>query len=161
MVPHGVLFRGAADGRIRQKLIEENLLDVVIGLPEKLFYGTGIPAAVLVLRKHKADDKVLFIDASRDYEAGKNQNLLREADLQRVLDTAAARQPVAKYAHLASPAEIAENDFNLNIPRYVDTFEEEAEIDLMAVRRERQQLKAELAQLELQMDAYLKELGYE
>ena len=161
MVPRGVLFRGAAEGRIRQKLIEENLLDVVIGLPEKLFYGTGIPAAVLVLRKHKADDKVLFIDASRDYEAGKNQNLLREADLQRVLDTAAARQPVAKYAHLASPAEIAENDFNLNIPRYVDTFEEEAEIDLMAVRRERQQLKAELAQLELQMDAYLKELGYE
>ena len=104
---------------------------------------------------------MLFIDASRDYEAGKNQNLLREADLRRVLDTAAARQAVAKYAHLASPAEIAENDFNLNIPRYVDTFEEEAEIDLMAVRRERQQLKAELAQLELQMDAYLKELGYE
>lgn len=161
VVPHGVLFRGAAEGRIRQKLIEENLLDMVIGLPEKLFYGTGIPAAVLVLRKHKADDKVLFIDASRDFEAGKNQNVLREADLQRILDTAAARQPVARYAHLATPAEIAENDFNLNIPRYVDTFEEEAEIDLMAVRREREQLKAELARLEAQMDAYLKELGYE
>ena len=161
VVPHGVLFRGAAEGRIRQKLIEENLLDVVIGLPEKLFYGTGIPAAVLVLRKHKADDKVLFIDASRDFEAGKNQNVLREADLQRILDTAVARQPVARYAHLATPAEIAENDFNLNIPRYVDTFEEEAEIDLMAVRREREQLKAELARLEAQMDAYLKELGYE
>lgn len=161
VVPHGVLFRGAAEGRIRQKLIEENLLDVVIGLPEKLFYGTGIPAAVLVLRKHKADDKVLFIDASRDFEAGKNQNVLREADLQRILDTAAARQPVARYAHLATPAEIAENDFNLNIPRYVDTFEEEAEIDLMAVRREREHLKAELARLEAQMDAYLKELGYE
>ena len=161
VVPHGVLFRGAAEGRIRQKLIEENLLDVVIGLPEKLFYGTGIPAAVLVLRKHKADDKVLFIDASRDFEAGKNQNVLREADLQRILDTAAARQPVARYAHLATPAEIAENDFNLNIPRYVDTFVEEAEIDLMALRREREQLKAELARLETQMDAYLKELGYE
>jgi type I restriction enzyme M protein len=161
VVPHGVLFRGAAEGRIRQKLIEENLLDVVIGLPEKLFYGTGIPAAVLVLRKHKADDKVLFIDASRDFEAGKNQNLLRESDLQRILDTAVARQPVARYAHLATPAEIAENDFNLNIPRYVDTFEEEAQIDLMAVRREREQLKTELARLEVQMDAYLKELGYE
>jgi type I restriction enzyme M protein len=161
VVPHGVLFRGAAEGRIRQKLIEENLLDVVIGLPEKLFYGTGIPAAVLVFRKSKADDKVLFIDASRDFEAGKNQNLLREADLQRILDTAAARQPVERYAHLATPAEIAENDFNLNIPRYVDTFEEEAEIDLMAVRHEREQLKAELARLEAQMDAYLKELGYE
>ncbi len=161
VVPHGVLFRGAAEGRIRQKLIEENLLDVVIGLPEKLFYGTGIPAAVLVFRKHKADDKVLFIDASRDFEAGKNQNMLREADLQRILDAAAARQPVARYAHLATPAEIAENDFNLNIPRYVDTFEEEAAIDLMAVRREREQLKAELARLEVQMDGYLKELGYE
>lgn len=161
VVPHGVLFRGAAEGRIRQKLIEENLLDVVIGLPEKLFYGTGIPAAVLVLRKKKADDKVLFIDASRDYQDGKNQNYLRPSDLQRILDTAQARASVDKYAYLASPTEIAENDFNLNIPRYVDTFEEEEEIDLMAVRREREQLKAELARLEEQMAGYLKELGYE
>ena len=161
VVPHGVLFRGAAEGRIRQKLIEENLLDVVIGLPEKLFYGTGIPAAVLVFRKNKADDKVLFIDASRDFEAGKNQNLLREADLQRILTTAATRQSVDKYAYLASPAEIAENDFNLNIPRYVDTFEAEAEIDLIAVRKEREQLKSELAGLEARMAAYLKDLGYE
>jgi type I restriction enzyme M protein len=161
VVPHGVLFRGAAEGRIRQRLIEENLLDVVIGLPEKLFYGTGIPAAVLVFRKQKADDKVLFIDASRDFEAGKNQNLLREADLQRILDTAFTRQGSPRYAHLATLAEIAENDFNLNIPRYVDTFEEEAEIDLLAVRQEREQLKAELAGLEAQMAVYLKELGYE
>ncbi|WP_422012714.1 type I restriction-modification system subunit M [Roseateles sp.] len=161
VVPHGVLFRGAAEGRIRQKLIEENLLDVVIGLPEKLFYGTGIPAAILLFAKHKADDRVLFIDASRDFEAGKNQNLLREADLQRIQATVAARQPVQRYAHLATPAELAENDFNLNIPRYVDTFEEEAPIDLMAVRRERLELKAELARLEAQMDVYLKELGYE
>ena len=101
------------------------------------------------LRRHlineiKADDKVLFIDASRDFEAGKNQNVLREADLQRILDTAAARQPVARYAHLATPAEIAENDFNLNIPRYVDTFEEEEEIDLDAVKQEITTLEAEL-----------------
>lgn len=161
VVPHGVLFRGAAEGRIRQKLIEENLLDVVIGLPEKLFYGTGIPAAVLVFRKHKTDDKVLFIDASRDYQDGKNQNLLREADLQRILDTVDARESVDKFAYLANPAEIVENDYNLNIPRYVDTFEEEEEIDLVAVRRERQQLKAELVYLEEQMAGYLKELGYE
>ena len=154
-------FRGAAEGKLRQKLIEENLLDIVIGLPEKLFYGTGIPAAILVFRKKKADDKVLFIDASRDYEDGKNQNYLRESDLQRILDTAKARTNVDKYAYLASLAEIAENDFNLNIPRYVDTFEEEEEIDLMAVRKERQQLKAELAKLEEQMAGYLKELGYE
>lgn len=161
VVPHGVLFRGAAEGRIRQKLIEENLLDVVIGLPEKLFYGTGIPAAVLVFRKHKTDDKVLFIDASRDFQDGKNQNFLREADLQRILDAVHKRQSVDKYAYLASPADIAGNDYNLNIPRYVDTFEEEEEIDLTAVRREREQLKAELARLEEQMAGYLKELGYE
>lgn len=161
VVPHGVLFRGAAEGRIRKQLIDENLLDVVIGLPEKLFYGTGIPAAILVFRKKKADEKVLFIDASRDYQDGKNQNLLRDQDLQRILDTVRARKSVDKYAYLASPAEIAGNDYNLNIPRYVDTFEEEEEIDLMAVRRERQQLKAELAKLEEQMAGYLKELGYE
>lgn len=161
VVPHGVLFRGAAEGRIRQKLIEENLLDVVIGLPEKLFYGTGIPAVVLVFRKNKPDDKVLFIDASRDYEAGKNQNYLREADLQRILTAALTRQRVDKYTSLVPLVEIAENDFNLNIPRYVNTFEEEAEIDLTTVRREREQLKAELAGLEIQMAVYLKELGYE
>lgn len=161
VVPHGVLFRGAAEGRLRKQLIDENLLDIVIGLPEKLFYGTGIPAAILVFRKKKGDDKVLFIDASRDYEDGKNQNYLRDADLQRILDTAKARANVDKYAYLASPSEIAENDYNLNIPRYVDTFEEEEEIDLMAVRKERLELKAELARLEEQMAGYLKELGYE
>ncbi|MDQ2639399.1 MAG: type I restriction-modification system subunit M [Pseudomonadota bacterium] len=161
VVPHGVLFRGAAEGRIRKQLIDENLLDVVIGLPEKLFYGTGIPAAVLVFRKKKADDKVLFIDASRDYQDGKNQNFLREADLTRVLEAVKARKSVDKYAYLASPAEIAENDYNLNIPRYVDTFEEEPEIDLMAVRRERVKLKSELEKLEEEMARYLKELGYE
>lgn len=161
VVPHGVLFRGAAEGRIRKQLIDENLLDTVIGLPEKLFYGTGIPAAILIFRKQKSDDHVLFIDASHDFQDGKNQNVLRDVDLQRILDTAAARTSVDKYAFLASPEKIAENEYNLNIPRYVDTFEEEAEIDLMAVRREREQLKSELARLEAQMDSYLKELGYD
>lgn len=161
VVPHGVLFRGAAEGRIRKQLIDENLLDVVIGLPEKLFYGTGIPAAVLVFRKNKPDDKVLFIDASRGYQDGKNQNLLREADLDRIVATAASRASVDKYARLASPAEIADNDYNLNIPRYVDTFEETETIDLKAVREERLKLKAELAALEERMAGYLKELGYE
>lgn len=161
VVPHGVLFRGAAEGTIRQRLIEENLLDAVIGLPEKLFYGTGIPAAVLVFRKKKSDDKVLFIDASREYQDGKNQNFLRDQDLQKILATYAARQSVGRYAYLATPDEIVENDYNLNIPRYVDTFEEEEEIDLMAVRAEREKLKAELAVLEERMAGYLKELGYE
>ena len=161
VVPHGVLFRGAAEGKLRQKLIEENLLDIVIGLPEKLFYGTGIPAAILVLRKKKADDKVLFLDASRDYEDAKNQNVLRSQDLERILTAAKGRKSIDKYAYLATPAEITENDYNLNIPRYVDTFEEEEEIDLKAVRAEREKLKAELAKLEEQMAGYLKELGYD
>jgi type I restriction enzyme M protein len=161
VVPHGVLFRGAAEGRIRKELIDENLLETVIGLPEKLFYGTGIPAAILVFRKNKKNNKVLFIDASREYQDGKNQNQLRDTDLQKILNAAVDRKNQDKYAYLASVAEIAENDYNLNIPRYVDTFEEEAEIDLMAVRAEREKLKAELTVLEEKMAGYLKELGYE
>ncbi|WP_027950977.1 type I restriction-modification system subunit M [Haliea salexigens] len=161
VVPHGVLFRGSSEGKIRQKLIEENLLDAVVGLPEKLFYGTGIPAAILVFRQDKQDNNVLFIDASREYQAGKNQNALSEDNLKKIVDTYKQRQDVDKYAHVASPEEIKENDFNLNIPRYVDTFEEEEEIDLLAVREERVQLKAKLEALELEMDGYLKELGYD
>ena len=160
VVPHGVLFRGAAEGKIRQKLIEENLLDTVIGLPEKLFFGTGIPAAILLFKKRRADDTVLFIDASREYQDGKNQNFLRPEDIHKIVQTCRARASVDKYAYLATFAEIKENDFNLNIPRYVDTFEEEGEIDLMQVRREREQLKEELAAREVEMDGYLKELGY-
>jgi type I restriction enzyme M protein len=160
VVPHGVLFRGAAEGKIRKQLIEENLLDAVIGLPEKLFYGTGIPAAILVFRKKKPDQSVLFIDASREFQAGKNQNRLSEANIAKIVSTYQARKGVDKYAYLATPEEIKENDYNLNIPRYVDTFEEEAEIDLVAVRKEREQLKKELAGLEQEMEKYLKELGY-
>lgn len=161
VVPHGVLFRGAAEGRIRQKLLEENLLDTVIGLPEKLFYGTGIPAAILIFRKSKADKKVLFIDASRDFKSGKNQNVLTDDNIARIVATCRARESVDKYAYLASFDEIKENDYNLNIPRYVDTFEEEEEIDLLAVRAERLVLKQQLADLEKEMEGYLKELGYE
>ncbi len=161
VVPHGVLFRGAAEGKIRTKLIEENLLDTVIGLPEKLFYGTGIPAAILIFKKNKADKNVLFIDASREYKDGKNQNFLTEEHLSKILETYKARETVDKYAYLASFDEVKENDFNLNIPRYVDTFEEEEEIDLMAVLQEREQLKDKLADLEVEMAGYLKALGYE
>lgn len=160
VVPHGVLFRASSEGKIRQQLIEENLLDTVIGLPEKLFFGTGIPAAILIFKKNKTDDKVLFIDASNEFKSGKNQNQLTEDNIARVIETYKARESVDKYAYLASFDEIKENDFNLNIPRYVDTFEEEAEIDLEAVRAERLALKAELNLLEDEMARYLKELGY-
>ncbi|GAA5556962.1 hypothetical protein Asch01_01678 [Acinetobacter schindleri] len=160
VVPHGVLFRGSSEGKIRQKLIEENLLDAVIGLPEKLFYGTGIPAAILIFKKRKSDDSVLFIDASREFKSGKNQNNLTEENIAKIVETYRARKSVDKYAYLATLQEIKDNDYNLNIPRYVDTFEEEAEIDLVAVRAEREQLKTQLAELEVQMAKYLEELGY-
>lgn len=160
VVPHGVLFRGSSEGKIRQQLIDENLLDAVIGLPEKLFYGTGIPAAILIFKKEKLDDNVLFIDASRDFKAGKNQNLLTEENIARIVATYRNGGNVDKYAYLASLQEIKDNDYNLNIPRYVDTFEEEEEIDLLAVRVEREQLKAQLTELEGEMAKYLEELGY-
>jgi type I restriction enzyme M protein len=160
IVPHGVLFRGSSEGKIRQQLIEENLLDAVIGLPEKLFYGTGIPATILVFNKAKTDQNVLFIDASRDFKAGKNQNILGEEQINNILVTYRHRINSDKYSYRASLQEIRDNDYNLNIPRYVDTFEAEEEIDLLMVRKERAQLKMQLAELEVVMDGYLKELGY-
>ncbi|MBE0470721.1 MAG: type I restriction-modification system subunit M [Methyloprofundus sp.] len=160
VVPHGVLFRSSSEGKIRKQLIEENLLDAVIGLPEKLFYGTGIPAAILIFKKHKADNKVLFIDASRDFKAGKNQNLLTEEHIQKVIQTYQAWSSVDKYAYLANLDEIKDNDYNLNIPRYVDIFEEEEEIDLIAVRTERLKLQSQLNELETEMAGYLKKLGF-
>ena len=160
VVPHGVLFRGSSEGKIREKLINENLLDAVIGLPEKLFYGTGIPAAILIFKKQKSDDSILFIDASREFKSGKNQNNLTEENITKIVETYRARESVDKYAYLATSQEVKDNDYNLNIPRYVDTFEEEVEIDLVAVRAERAQLKTQLAELEVQMAKYLEELGY-
>ncbi len=160
VVPHGVLFRGSSEGKIREKLINENLLDAVIGLPEKLFYGTGIPAAILIFKKQKSDDSVLFIDASREFKSGKNQNNLTEENITKIVETYRARKSVDKYAYLATLQEVKDNDYNLNIPRYVDTFEEEEEIDLVAVRAEREHLKTQLAELEVQMEKYLEELEY-
>lgn len=161
VVPHGVLFRGSSEGAIRKKLIEENLLDAVIGLPEKLFYGTGIPAAILLFSRKKTHNKVIFIDASREFKAGKNQNQLTSENIAKIVSTYRAGVTVDKYAYAASLEEIQENDFNLNIPRYVDTFEEEEEIDLLVVQRERQELKIRLAGLEDEMKVYLRELGYD
>lgn len=166
VVPHGVLFRGGAEGRIRQSLIEENLLDAVIGLPGNLFQTTSIPVAILLFDRAREKGgaragckNVLFIDASRDYQSGKNQNALLDEHMTRVLKTFRARKPVEKYAHIASIKEITDNDFNLNIPRYVDTFEEEAEIDVAAVEREIERLEGELVEVRKRMKQYLKELG--
>jgi type I restriction enzyme M protein len=160
VVPHGVLFRGAGEGKIRQRLIEENLLDAVIGLPSNLFFGTGIPAAILLFKRNKPDTSVMFIDASREFEDGKNQNRLRAGDIEKVVAVYRRRESVDKYAYLASVDEIRENDFNLNIPRYVDTFEEEEAIDIEAVQEEIDELEAQLAEVRMEMAGYMRELGY-
>jgi type I restriction enzyme M protein len=159
IAPHGVLFRGGGEGRIRKALIEENLLDAVIGLPEKLFFGTGIPAVILLFKKGRSTKDVLFIDASSEYVEGTNQNRLGEDHIKKVVATYRAFQTVPKYAYRATREEIAENDFNLNIPRYVDTFEAEKEVDLKAVQKEIETLEGQLSEVRKQMAGYLKELG--
>ena len=161
VLPHGVLFRGAAEGKIRQTLIEKNRIDTVIGLPANLFFGTSIPTIILVLKKKRLNRDILFIDASKEFTKGKNQNLLTEANIARILRTYEARQDVEKYAHVATLAEIKANDFNLNIPRYVDTFEEEAPIDLAAVNRQLAADKQEIAALEAEIAKQLRLLGVE
>ena len=166
IVPHGVLFRGAAEGKIRQKLIEENLLDAVIGLPANLFTSTGIPVAILVFdrsREQSGENEkrkdVVFIDASKEFRSGKAQNFIDENHIEKIILTYRSRQPVEKYSYVASIKEIQENLYNLNIPRYVDTFEEEEEIDVHALQKEIKQIESELAEVRKRMDQYLIELG--
>ena len=162
LLPHGVLFRGAAEEVIRKYLIEKlNILDAVIGLPANLFFGTGIPVCVLVLKKNRNANanNILFIDASKDYESGKNQNILRDCDIDKIVETYVKREDVEKYAHVATMEEIAENGFNLNIPRYVDTFEKEEEIDLNAVSAEIKQLQTEIKSINTELKPYFDELG--
>ncbi|WP_105993957.1 type I restriction-modification system subunit M [Staphylococcus simulans] len=161
VLPHGVLFRGAAEGTIRRYLIEEkNYLDAIIGLPANLFFGTSIPTSILVFKKcRKDDDDVLFIDASQSFEKGKNQNHLSDEDVNKIVDTYRNREEIEKYSHKASLKEIEENDYNLNIPRYVDTFEEEEPVDLDQVQKDIADIDKEIEQLEQEINGYLKELG--
>lgn len=160
VVPHGVLFRGSSEGVIRTKLIEENLLDAIIGLPSNLFYGTGIPTAILLFKRKKKDKSVLFIDASREYQEGKNQNKLTQENIKKIVSTYKKRSTIEKYSYLATYEEIVENEYNLNIPRYVDTFEEEAEIDISGVQKEIEKTEKELLGVKSKMSGYLKEMGF-
>ena len=161
VLPHGVLFRGASEGKIRKQLVELNLLDAVIGLPANLFYGTGIPACILVFKKNRSKRDVLFIDASGEgnFQKDKNQNTLRDSDIDRIVSTYQQRENVDKYAYVATRAEIEENDYNLNIPRYVDTFEEEEPVDIDQVKQNIASIEAELTEVQAQMKKYMEELG--
>jgi type I restriction enzyme M protein len=160
ILPHGVLFRGGAERRIRRKLVEENLLDAVIGLPPNLFFGTLIRAVILVFKRDRSDDTVLFIDASDGFEQGSPQNRLRTEDINRILKTYQYRKNMDKYAYLANFGEIKKNSFNLNISRYVDTFEPEPDIDIKAVEAEIDILERQLTDTRTRMTSYLDELGY-
>lgn len=163
VLPHGVLFRGAAEEKIRRYLIEEkNYLDGVIGLPANIFYGTSIPTCILIFKKCRSDDQdILFIDASQDFEKVKNQNKLREEDIEKIVNTYYNRKEIDKYSHKASLEEIKENDFNLNIPRYVDTFEEEEPIVLEDVIKELKDIDEEMKKVDEEIKKYCDELGIE
>lgn len=161
VAPHGVLFRGSSEGKIRQFLIEKkNYIDAIIGLPSNIFYGTSIPTCILVMKKcRKEDDNILFIDASKEFEKIKTQNKLRKDHIEKIIETYRTRSEIEKYSHCATLQEIKDNDYNLNIPRYVDTFEEEEEIDIYAVMQEIKDLEAKRADLDKEIDVYLRELG--
>jgi type I restriction enzyme M protein len=159
IVPHGVLFRGGAEGVIRQKMVEENLLDAVIGLPANLFYGVGIPVAVLIFKKVRKTKDVLFIEASREFEKDTPQNKLRKEDIDKIVQTYKAYKTVEKYATRVNRDVIKENEYNLNIPRYVDVFDEEEIVDINKTQKEIECIEKELALVHKEMSSCLKELG--
>ena len=163
VLPHGVLFRSGAEEHIRRYIIEnQNYLDAIIGLPANLFYGTGIPAIIMVFKKcRKNDDDILFIDASREYDNGKNQNILSDDYIKKIFETYSERKEIEKYSHRASLDEIRENEFNLNIPRYIDTFEEQPEIDIDLVAAELKKLKNEEPKLTEELKKFCKRLNIE
>lgn len=163
VLPHGALFRSGAEGQIRQYIIEkQNYLDAVIGLPSNLFYGTSIPATVMVFKKCRKDnDDIFFIDASKDFEKVGNQNKLTDENIAKIFETYSARKELDKYSHRASLVEIRENDFNLNIPRYVDTFEEEEVVDIDEVVKKLRALKLEEIELQKKIGGFCEELGIE
>jgi type I restriction enzyme M protein len=166
IVPHGVLFRSGAEGKIREAMLRENIIDAVIGLPAGLFQTTGIPVAILIIDRSREQGganenkkDVLFIEASKEFKPGKAQNILAEDNIEKIYATYAERKEIEKFSSKVDFAEIAENDFNLNITRYVDTFEEEKEIDISANLKELAALEPEIKKLEGEMANYLKELN--
>jgi len=158
VLPHGVLFRGNTEGKIRKILLDNGAIDTVIGLPSNIFFNTSIPTTVIILKKNRSTKDVLFIDASNEFEKGKNQNVLTDDHIDKMVETYIQRENIEKYSHVASFEEIVENDYNLNIPRYVDTFEEEEEISLVELSGAMQQTQQELKQAEQNLFAMMNEL---
>lgn len=164
VVPHGVLFRGGAEGNIRKGFIKDDLIEAVIGLPANVFYGTGIPAAILIINKNKPQErkeKILFIDASQDFVKNGNKNKIREEDIEKITKAFDDYIDIEKYASIVDIKTIKENDYNLNISRYVDTTEEEEEVNIEGVIAEIKVLKEENIETEKKLNEYLKELGLE
>ena len=163
VLPHGVLFRGKAEGKIRQELIKEDLIEAIIGLPSALFYKTNISVIIIIYNKDKEEerkDKIFFIDASLDYQKEKNQNVLRDEDVEKIISTFNNYEEIEKYSRIVTLDEIKENDYNLNISRYIDTTEEEEQIDVAQAIKELKQLEQERNEIEATMYGFLKELGY-
>ena len=164
VLPHGVLFRAGSEGKIRQGILKDDILETVVGLPSKLFYNTGIPASILVVNKAKPEhlkNKVIFIDASQDFKEGKNQNRLEDEHVKKIVDAYDAGEEIDKYMRVVEMAEIKENDFNLNIARYIDTSEEEEPVDLVATLASIKELEIEEKEIDTRLQLHLKELGYE
>ena len=161
VLPHGALFRGAAEGTIRQYIIkEQNYLDAVIGLPPNLFYGTGIPACIMIFKKCRVhSEDIFFIDASAEFEKVGNQNALADEHVTKIMETYRERKTVEKYSYVAPLSEIEENDYNLNIPRYVDTFEEEEPVDLDAVTKEIASIDEQMKEVDSEIAKFCAELG--
>lgn len=163
VLPHGVLFRGGTEGRIREQLLKNDLIEAVIALPAKLFYGTGIPAAIVIFNKNKAEarkDKVLIIDAESDYEEGKNQNRLRKKDIEKIVSAYEGFRDIEKYARVVDVSELAENEYNLNVRRYVASGDEEEVIDVSTVWQELKQLEKERDEADKKVEYFIKELKY-
>lgn len=159
VLPHGTLFRGGAEEKIRKVLIEKNYIDAIIGLPGNTFYGTSIPALIMILKKNRDTKDILFIDASKEFEKGKNKNYIREQDVDKIFNTYIERKEIEKYSHNATFEEIEKNEFNLNIPRYVDSFEEEEIIDIDAKFKSLANNIKESKELDIKLENYFKELG--
>ena len=163
VLPHGILFRGGTEGKIRKGILEDDLIEAIVGLPEKLFYNTGIPASIIVVNKSKADvlkDKVLFIDASAEYKEGKNQNTLNPENISKIIDAYDAQAEVEKFMRVVEMSEIAENDYNLNISRYIDTSEDEVMVDIEATLKEIATLEQREEEIDKALNGYLKALGF-